>query len=91
LPVVTTDVGGNAEVVSAPHLGSIVPFADAGALTQALAEALDRDWDRQRIRDYAAANTWDSRVAVLVTEFRALARSVPAAVGASSRRLETNG
>ena len=74
-------------ILRSPRLGAYV----LSLIHISLAEALDRDWDRQRIRDYAAANTWDSRVAVLVTEFRALARSVPAAVGASSRRLETNG
>ncbi len=40
LPVVTTDVGGNAEVVCRPELGAVVPFGDAAALQQALDEAL---------------------------------------------------
>ena len=29
LPVITTDVGGNKEVVNAPELGTIVPFGDS--------------------------------------------------------------
>jgi teichuronic acid biosynthesis glycosyltransferase TuaC len=37
LPVVTTDVGGNAEVVCRDELGSIVPFGDRVALQQAAA------------------------------------------------------
>lgn len=72
LPVVTTDVGGNAEVVCRDELGTIVPFGDATALRSALADALTRDWDRQRVRAYAEANAWDRRVAVLVREFRRL-------------------
>ena len=78
LPVVTTDVGGNAEVVATPDLGTIVPFGDASALERALAQALTRDWDRPAIRAYAASNTWDSRVAVLLEEFRALTGSCAA-------------
>ncbi|RRQ22833.1 glycosyltransferase [Thiohalobacter thiocyanaticus] len=66
LPVVATDVGGNAEVVSAPELGSIVPFGDGEALRAALTAALARAWDRQAIIDYARANSWDTRVAALL-------------------------
>jgi len=65
LPVVTTDVGGNAEVVCREELGSIVPFGDAAALQQALSDALSKDWDRTAILDYARDNQWDRRVAQL--------------------------
>jgi teichuronic acid biosynthesis glycosyltransferase TuaC len=74
LPVVTTAVGGNAEVVSSPELGTIVPFGDANALHAALVDALDRDWDRDRIVAYARANTWDARIAALMTHYRQIAR-----------------
>ncbi|MFP5382189.1 MAG: glycosyltransferase [Gammaproteobacteria bacterium] len=69
LPVVTTDVGGNAEVVCRDELGRIVPFGDAAALTAALEEALARAWDRQAILDYAQDNQWDKRVAQLLKAF----------------------
>ncbi len=72
LPVVTTDVGGNAEVVCRDELGSIVPFGDAAALQQALDAALDRDWDRAAIIDYALANQWDKRVTQLLRAFDVL-------------------
>jgi glycosyltransferase involved in cell wall biosynthesis len=72
LPVVTTDVGGNAEVVSGAALGTVVPFGDAAALQAAIAAALARDWDRAAIRRHAEDNDWDGRVAILVAEFRAL-------------------
>src|SRR3569833_2856738 len=39
LPVVTTDVGGNREVVCNEKLGTLVPFGNAKAKTQTLAEA----------------------------------------------------
>lgn len=72
LPVVTTRVGGNEEVVRAPELGLIVPFGDSAALTHAVEEALTRNWDFDGILDYARRNDWAERVAVLVTEFRHL-------------------
>lgn len=74
LPVVTTDVGGNGEVVTDPALGTLVPFGDAAALQEALAGALDRTWDRAAIRAWAERNSWDERVATLVAEFEALTR-----------------
>jgi glycosyltransferase involved in cell wall biosynthesis len=72
LPVVTTQVGGNAEVVSRPELGTIVPFGDSEALHRALVQALDRVWDKAALRRHAEANTWDRRVDDLESEFRAL-------------------
>ena len=68
LPIVTTDVGGNAEVVADSSLGSLVPFGDAGALENAIDGALSRSWDRTSIRAWAETNSWDRRVAILVTE-----------------------
>lgn len=69
LPVVTTDVGGNREVVSDSMLGTIVPFGDADQLQQALSEALKTDWDKSAIRQYAEDNNWQNRVDTLVAEF----------------------
>jgi teichuronic acid biosynthesis glycosyltransferase TuaC len=69
LPVVTTDVGGNAEVVCRPELGTIVPFGDSLALQQALDSALNKNWDRNAILDYARDNQWDKRVAHLLRAF----------------------
>jgi glycosyltransferase involved in cell wall biosynthesis len=73
VPVVATDVGGNAEVICREDLGTIVPFDDPAALLQALREALRRDWDRAAIREYALQNDWSTRVPVLVDEFRRVA------------------
>lgn len=73
LPVVTTDVGGNAEVICRPDLGIIVPFGESAALAAALTAALNRRWDREAIVRYARENTWEQRVETLLAEFRALA------------------
>ncbi|MDL2336239.1 MAG: glycosyltransferase [Pseudomonadota bacterium] len=72
LPVVTTDVGGNREVVATSAVGMIVPFDDAPALAKGLLDALNRTWDRAAIRVYAEAHAWDRRVDELDAEFRAI-------------------
>lgn len=72
LPVVTTDVGGNSEVVAEEYLGKIVPFGDGPLLAAAIDSALTTDWDRDAIRAYAQENCWSSRVSILVDEFRSV-------------------
>ncbi|MCQ8117679.1 glycosyltransferase [Methylomonas rosea] len=75
LPVISTDVGGNREVVADGTLGTIVPFGDANALLLALDNALQRRWDQQAIVNYAADNSWDKRVDILLAEFKKLVES----------------
>lgn len=75
LPVVTTHVGGNAEVVCRPELGSIVPFGNSPALRQALDDALAKTWNRTAIIEYAHSNQWDSRVDALLQAFDRVIRS----------------
>lgn len=72
VPIVTTQVGGNAEVVSSPEVGVLVPYGDAAALYTAIAAALQRNWDRQAILAHARAQSWQTRIPMLVNEFRAL-------------------
>jgi hypothetical protein len=69
LPVVATDVGGNAQVVAHAGLGRIVPFGNAVALTAALKESLTEQWDRRAIRAYAETNSWDARIPQVVAVF----------------------
>ncbi len=73
LPVVTTDVDGNPEVVCGPELGRIVPFGDHAALLGALDEALSAPWDRSAIREYAVENSWERRIPILCDAFRNMA------------------
>jgi glycosyltransferase involved in cell wall biosynthesis len=84
LPVVTTRVGGNAEVVNAPGLGTVVPFGDEPALEAAIDGALRTPWERAHIRAYAEANTWDRRIDQLEREFVALAPTPLAREAAAS-------
>lgn len=70
LPVVTTRVGGNEQVVKSGDLGLLVPFGDQAALTAAIDDALMRPWDRGRIIQYAQDNTWDKRIPRLIEMFQ---------------------
>ena len=72
LPVIASDVGGNAEVVANDVLGTIVPFDDSEALKNGLLQALMPEWDASSIIAYARDNSWDQRVAVLTAEFTRL-------------------
>lgn len=75
LPVVTTRVGGNTEVVCREDIGILVPFGDSQALGDAIHQALTTPWDRVAIRRYAEENTWDRRIDVLVHTFDAVYES----------------
>ena len=72
LPVVTTDVGGNAQVVNDRSLGRIVPFGDTRRLQEAIDEALRIPWDRPSIRAYAESNSWDQRIQPLIDSYHQL-------------------
>jgi teichuronic acid biosynthesis glycosyltransferase TuaC len=90
LPVVTTDVGGNREVIAHAGLGTVVPFGQAAALQAAVDAALAKEWQHAAIRAHAEANSWEGRVARLVELFRALharrLEDLPPAAEASSGR-----
>lgn len=75
LPVVTTDVGGNSEVVCREEFGIVVPFGDAEALHDGLITALAKSWDRELIIDYARENNWERRVDILVSAFQEIVAS----------------
>ena len=83
VPVVTTAVGGNAEVVCRPELGTVVPFDNADCLRDALYHALAASWDATAIRRHAEDNTWDRRVEELVDLFRRLHAHGAGAVGST--------
>ena len=74
LPVVTTDVGGNKEVVCHDELGIVVPFGEPTLLQLAIEESLQREWNTEMIRLYAQSNSWDERVERLRRHFLRLTR-----------------
>jgi teichuronic acid biosynthesis glycosyltransferase TuaC len=57
-PVVTTDVGGNRELVAGERHGLIVPFGDPRALRAAVADALAHRWDHRAIAEHGGRRDW---------------------------------
>lgn len=72
VPVVATDVGGNREVIRDERLGRIVPFGDASALSEGVADALAAARDRGVLRQHALEHAWTDRVERLTAVFRDL-------------------
>jgi teichuronic acid biosynthesis glycosyltransferase TuaC len=69
VPVVTTAVGGNPEIVTDGRHGLLVPFGDVRRLRDAIVTALDTEWDRQGLAAYTSAFSWDRAAADVVEEF----------------------
>ena len=69
-PVVSTRVGGNAEIVSREGLGILVTAQDDRALAGAIREGLERRWDPHLLVAHAQAHSWDSAVRGVLDEFR---------------------
>jgi teichuronic acid biosynthesis glycosyltransferase TuaC len=72
LPVVTTRVGGNPEIVRHGEHGLLVPWGDVPALAAAVEEALVRRWDRAALVAHASSHSWDDTAAQALEALRAL-------------------
>lgn len=59
IPVVTTEVGGNRQVLGDGAHGILVPFGDADALGAGIARALAGEVDVNAASAFARARTWD--------------------------------
>ena len=65
LPIVTTRVGGNPQVVCSDALGFLIEFWDPILAEQTIAAALTNDWNVGQIKAYAVANRWEARMQAL--------------------------
>lgn len=59
LPVVTTRVCGNPEIIDDGETGILVPFGDTEALRTSIIKALQKNWDRDMIMRKARIRTWE--------------------------------
>ncbi len=57
-PVVASRVGGIPDLVRDGEQGILVPPGDPSSLARAIAQALDRAWDRHALRRHAEAYSW---------------------------------
>lgn len=71
VPVVTTRVGGNAELIADGENGLLVPLGDADALLRALMRAFDTAWDRDRIAAAMIGRTWEAAAAQVIRQWDA--------------------
>lgn len=60
LPFVGTAVGGVPEIITSEDYGLLCPPADPKCLAEKILIALEKDWDRKKIREYAQQFTWDN-------------------------------
>ena len=74
-PVVTTNVGGTPEMVPSPEYGTVVPVDDQKALEAAIAGALAAEWDREAIRKWAHARSWEQVANEVIDHFGACMKS----------------
>ena len=79
-PVVSTRVGGIPEILPG-EAGLLVPVADRGALSAALARALCRSWDKDVIARHAATFRWEDNVTRLAAILQAVVDENTAATG----------
>jgi glycosyltransferase involved in cell wall biosynthesis len=70
-PVVATSVGGIPEILTG-ECGRLVPPRDSGALAEALASALDQNWDANAI-SARGSRSWETVAAELLDIFTSLA------------------
>jgi len=82
--VIATDVGGNAEQIYSPELGTVVPSGHGRALTDAIIAGLSNEWNRPLIAAHASARTW----AHVATEVHAVFRRVLAERKTAKSRAE---
>lgn len=60
LPFVGTAVGGVPEVIVSEDYGLLCPPADPECLAKKILIALEKEWDREKIRKYAEQFTWEN-------------------------------
>lgn len=70
LPVITTNVCGNSEVVQNNEIGLLVPFGDREALLAAVDKALSANWDREAIIRYAHSQNWETVAEKVYKQFQ---------------------
>ncbi len=61
-PVVATINGGSEEIITSKEYGLLCPSADPECLAEKILIALTKEWDGEKIREYAEQFTWEKVV-----------------------------
>jgi glycosyltransferase involved in cell wall biosynthesis len=69
LPVVTSRVGGNEEVVSTEDYGLLFQLEDKKGMSESIIKAFQTNWKKEKIINYAQLNTWDKTADKLIIQF----------------------
>jgi len=70
LPFVGTAVGGVPEIITSEDYGLLCPPKDPKCLAEKILIALEKDWDREKIRRYAEQFTWENIAKQIITIYR---------------------
>lgn len=70
LPFVGTAVGGVPEIITSEDYGLLCPPKDPECLAEKILIALEKEWDREKIRKYAEQFTWDRIARKLLKIYR---------------------
>jgi len=71
-PVVATRNGGSEEIIISDEYGYLVETGNEMQLAEKISLALDKDWNEDRIRDYASGFSWKKIAAKIVSIYEDL-------------------
>ena len=70
IPVVATHVGGIPEIICSEDYGILVKHQNSEELAKAIERALEKNWDRKMLVQYAQKNSWDKCANKVFQEFK---------------------
>ena len=73
-PVVASNVGGIPDLIPNDSYGILVPAGDPVSLARALDNALNKEWDREKIAKFGSRNTWDHVAGQIIEVFEKVLR-----------------
>jgi len=89
VPIVATRCGGPEDIVTEKN-GLLIPTRDSVALAEALLIALDKEWDKEKIKQEAARYDWDNIYESYAGVYRRLLAK-DGNQGKTTRKLTKNG
>jgi len=74
IPIVASNVGGIPDLIPNDSYGILVPAGDPVSLARALDDALNKEWDREKIAKFGSRNTWDHVAEQVIEVFEKVLR-----------------